>query len=125
MKLYDLLLKTISKMPNGWGETVQVDLTNGWTAPSDGMLLVRIAAQGDVAYISQDSNARYICIYAAGGGNTTSTGAVHKGNKYRISHKGRNVSEVEGFFTPFSYRGGYFSRLIKRLQSLFLKGVVA
>ena len=105
MKLYDLLLKTISKMPNGWGETVQVDLTNGWTAPSDGMLLVRIAAQGDVAYISQDSNARYICIYAAGGGNTTASGIVRKGKRYRVAYKGRNVTTVESFFTPFSYRG--------------------
>ena len=90
MKLYDLLLKTISKMPNGWGETVQVDLTTGWTAPSDGMLLVRIAGQGDVAYIGQGSNDRYICIYAAGGGNATSTGAARKGSRYRIAHKGRN-----------------------------------
>ena len=124
MELFELLKKTISKMPNGWGKTVKVDLTNGWTAPSDGMLLVRIAAQGDVAYIGQDSNDRYICLYAVGGGNTTSTGAVHKGNRYRIAYKGRNVSEVEGFFTPFSYRG-YLYRIIKRLQSLFLKGVMA
>lgn len=125
MELFELLKRVISKMPNGWGKTVKVDFTNGWTAPSDGMLLVRIAAQGDVAYIGQDSNDRYICLYAVGGGNTTSTGAVHKGNRYRIAYKGRNVSEVEAFFTPFSYRGGYLSRLIKRLQSLTFKGVMA
>lgn len=125
MKLYDLLLKTISKMPNGWGETVQVDLTNGWTAPSDGLLLVRIAGASDVAYIGQDSRDNYICLYAYGGGNTTSTGTVRKGSRYRISYKGRNVSTIEGFFTPFYYRGGYLSRLVNFLQSLLSKGVMA
>lgn len=125
MKLYDLLLKTISKMPRGWGETVQVDLTNGWTAPSDGMLLVRIDGRGDVAYIGQESKERYICLYAYGGGTATSSGVVRKGKRYEITYKGQNVSTVEGFFTPFSYRGGYFYRLIKRLQSLTFKGVMA
>lgn len=125
MKLYDLLLKTISKMPNGWGETIKVDLTNGWTAPCDGLLLVKIAADGDVTYIGQDNKDRYICLYAYGGGNATSSGIVHKGKRYKTTYKGSRVSTVEGFFTPFSYRGGYFSRLIKRLQSLLFKGVMA
>lgn len=125
MKLYDLLQKTISKMPNGWGETVQVNLTNGWTAPSDGILTSKIAAQNDVMYIGQGSNDRYMCAYAYGGGNTTTSGIVRKGERYRIAYKGGNVSTVECFFTPFSYRGGYFSRLIKRLQSLTFKGVMA
>ena len=106
MKLFELLKKTISKMPNGWGETVQVDLTNGWTAPSDGMLLVRIAGDGDVAYIGQGSKERYICMFAYGGGNATSSGVVRKGERYKITYKGRNVSTIEVFFTPFSYRGG-------------------
>lgn len=105
MKLFELLLKTISKMPNGWGETIKVDLTNGWTAPSDGMLLVKIAADSDVAYIGQGSNDRYICLYAYNGANSTSTGAVYKGKKYSLAYKGRKVSTVESFFTPFSYRG--------------------
>ena len=106
MELFEILKKTISKMPRGWGETVKVDLTNGWTAPSDGLLLVKIAAQSDVAYIGQDNRESYICLYAYGGGNATSTGIVRKGGKYRITDKGRNVTTIEGFFTPFSYRGG-------------------
>ena len=105
MELFELLKRAISKIPNGWGETVQVDLTNGWTAPGDGMLLVRIAAQGDVAYIGQDSNDRYICLYAYGGANTTSSGVARKGERYRIAYKGRDVSTIEAFYTPFSYRG--------------------
>lgn len=125
MELFELLKKTISKMPRGWGETVQVNLTSGWTAPSDGMLMSKIAAQNDVMYIGQGSNDRYMCAYAYGGGNATTSGIVRKGERYRIAYKGGNVSTVECFFTPFSYRGGYFSRLIKRLQSLFLKGVIA
>lgn len=125
MKLFELLKKTISKMPNGWGETVQVDLTNGWTAPCDGLLLVKITAQNDVAYIGRGNESRYICMYAYGGGNTTCSGVARKGERYNIAYKGRNVSTVECLFTPFSYRGGYLSRLIKRLQSLLLRGVMA
>lgn len=125
MKLVDILEKAFSKMPTGWGETVKVDLTYGWTAPCDGLLLVKIAAQNDVAYIGRGNESRYICMYAYGGGNTTCSGVARKGERYNIAYKGRNVSTVECLFTPFSYRGGYFSRLIKRLQSLFLKGVVA
>lgn len=125
MKLYDLLLKTISKMPNGWSETVRVDLTSGWTAPSDGLLLVKVSAQNDVAYIGQESKERYICIFGYGGASSTSTGVAYKGKKYRITYRGRNVTDIEVYFTPFSYRGGYLSRLIKRLQSLAFKGVMA
>lgn len=124
MKLVDILEKAFSKMPTGWGETVKVDLTNGWTAPSDGMLLVKISADGDVAYIGQENEERYICIFAYNGGNTTASGIVRKGKRYRVAYKGRNVTTVESFFTPFSYRG-HFSRLIKRLQSLTFKGVIA
>lgn len=125
MELFELLKRAISKMPNGWGETVKVDLTYGWTAPCDGLLLVKIAAQNDVAYIGRESESRYICMYAYGGGNTTCSGVARKGERYSITHKGRNVSTVECLFTPFSYRGGYFSRLINYLQSLFSKGVMA
>ena len=125
MKLFELLQKTISKMPNGWGETVQIDLTGGWTAPSDGLLLVKVSAQSDVAYIGQESKERYICIFGYGGASSTSTGAAYKGKKYRITYRGRNVTDIEAYFTPFSYREGYLSRLIKRLQSLTFKGVMA
>lgn len=125
MTLFELLKKTISKMPNGWGETIKVDLTNGWTAPGDGLLLVRIAGQGDVAYIGRGSESRYICLYAYGGGNTTSSGVACKGERYNITYKGRNVSTVEAYFTPFSYRGGCPSRLVNFSQSLFFKGVMA
>lgn len=106
MKLVDILEKAFSKMPTGWGETVKVDLTNGWTAPSDGMLLVKISADGDVAYIGRGNESRYICMYAYGGGNTTCSGVARKGERYNIAYKGRNVSTVECLFTPFSYRGG-------------------
>ena len=105
MKLYNLLEKIIKKMPNGWGKTVQVDLTNDWTAPSDGMLMLRITADNDVLYLGQGSNNNYICAYAYGGGNTTNSGIVRKGERYRIAYKGGNVSTVECFFTPLSYRG--------------------
>jgi hypothetical protein len=125
MELFELLKKTISKMPTGWGETVKVDLTYGWTAPCDGLLLVKIAGQNDVAYIGRGSEDRYLCIYAYGGGNATTSGVARKGERYNIAYKGRNVSTVECLFTPFSYRGGYFSRLVKRLQSLTFKGVMA
>ena len=125
MELFELLKKTISKIPNGWGKTVQVDLTSGWIAPSDGMLMLEITAQNDVVYVGQGSKDRYICTYAYGGGNATSSGIARKGERYKITYKGRNVSTIEVFFTPFSYRGGCLYRLIKRLQSLFLKGVKA
>lgn len=125
MKLFDLLLNTISKMPNGWGETVQVDLTNGWTAPSDGLLVIHVSAQSDVTYIGNERMDRYICTYAYGGGETTTSGVARKGERYKITYKGRNVYTVESFFTPFSYRGGYLSRLMKRLKSLAFKGVMA
>lgn len=125
MKLFELLQKTISKMPNGWGETVQVDLTNGWTAPSDGILVLEISAQGDVAYVSNGQNRTYISVYAYGGGVCASSNIARKGERYQISHKGSNVTATYAYFTPFSYRGGYLSRLIKRLQSLIFKGVMA
>lgn len=125
MELFELLKKTISKMPKGWGETVPVDLTNGWIAPSDGMLMLEITAQNDVAYLGQGSKDRYICAYAYGGGNATASGIVRKGERYKITYKGRNVSMAECLFTPFSYRGGWLSRLVNFLQSLFLKGVKA
>ena len=124
MELFELLKKTISKMPNGWGKTVQVDLTNGWIAPSDGMLMLEITAQNDVVYVGQGSKDRYICTYAYGGGNATSSGIVRKGERYKITYKGRNVSTVE-VFSPHFHIGGYLSRLINFLQSLFLKGVMA
>ena len=125
MELFELLKKTISKMANGWSETVQVDLTSEWTAPSDGLLMLGITAQNDVVYVGQGSKDRYICTYAYGGGNATASGIVRKGERYKITYKGRNVSMVECLFTPFSYRGGYFSRLINFLQSLLFKGVIA
>ncbi len=125
MKLVDILEKAFCKMPNGWGETIKVDLTNGWTAPSDGMLMLGITAQNDVVYVGQGSKNRYICAYAYGGGTATASGIVRKGERYRITYKGRNVSAVEGLFTPFSYRGGWLSRLVNFLQSLLFKGVMA
>lgn len=106
MKLFELLQKTISKMPNGWGETVQVDLTNGWTAPSDGILVLEISAQGDVAYVSNGQNRTYISVYAYGGGVCASSNIARKGERYQISHKGSNVTATYAYFTPFSYRGG-------------------
>lgn len=125
MELFELLKKTISKIPNGWGKTVQVDLTSGWIAPSDGMLMLEITAQHDVVYVGQGSKDRYICTYAYGGGNATSSGIVRKGERYKITYKGRNVSMVECLFTPFSYRGGWLSRLVNFLQSLLFKRVMA
>lgn len=125
MKLFELLKKTISKMPNGWGERLKVDLTKDWTAPCDGLLWVKVSAQSDIAYIGQDSEDRYMGTYAYGGASSTNIGAVHKGKRYRISYRGQRVSNIEAYFTPFSYRGGYLSRIIKRLQSLTFKGVMA
>lgn len=125
MELFELLKKIISKMPNGWSETVQVDLTSEWTAPSDGMLMLEITAQNDVVYVGQGSKDRYICTYACNGGNATASGIVRKGERYKITYKGRNVSTVECLFTPFYYRVGYLTRLINLLQSLSFKGVMA
>lgn len=125
MELFELLKKTINKMPRGWGETTEVNLSSWWTAPSDGMLMLGITAQNDVVYVGQGSKDRYICAYAYGGGNATASGIVRKGERYRITYKGRNVSAVEGLFTPFSYRGGWLSRLVNFLQSLLFKGVMA
>ena len=125
MELFELLKKTISKMPRGWGETVQIDLTNSWTAPCDGILVFEISARGDVAYVSNGQNRTHISVYAYGGGVGTSSNIARKGEKYQISHKGSNVTTTYAYFTPFSYRGGYLSRLIKRLQSFFFKGVIA
>ncbi|MDD7512793.1 MAG: hypothetical protein PUK14_02765, partial [Clostridiales bacterium] len=123
--LFELLKKTISKMPNGWGETVQVNLTNGWTAPCDGLLTFEAQGVGDLAYVSNGKNRRYIAVYAFAGGFGTSSNIARKGETYKISHKGANITEIYTYFTPFSYRGGYLPRLMKRLQSLFLKGVTA
>lgn len=106
MKLYDLLLKTISKMPNGWGETVQVDLTNDWTAPCDGLLVLKTQGQGDLTYVSNGKNSAYIAAYAFGGGVGTSSNIARRGETYKISHKGKNITSVYAYFTPFSYRGG-------------------
>lgn len=106
MKLFELLQKTINKMPNGWGETIKVDLTNGWIAPCDGILVFEISARGDVAYVSNGQNRTYISIYTYGGGVGTSSNIARKGEKYQISHKGSNVTATYAYFTPFSYRGG-------------------
>lgn len=125
MKLFDLLLNTISKMPTGWGETVQVNLANGWTAPSDGLLVLEVAGKGDLAYVSNGRNGTYIAVYAYGGGTSTSSNLARKGETYRMTHKGPDILKTYAYFTPFSYRGGYLSRLIKRLQSLTFKGVMA
>ena len=125
MKLYDLLLKTISKMPRGWGEMIKVDLTNGWTAPCDGLLVLEGQGRGDIAYISNGKNRTYIAVYTHAGGVGTSSNIARKGETYKISYKGANISGVYTYFTPFSYRGGYLYRLIKRLQSLTFKGVMA
>ena len=125
MKLYDLLLKTISKMPNGWGETVQVDLTSGWTAPCDGLLGFEAWGAGDVAYVSSGKNDRYIAVYVFGGGSGTSSNVARKGETYKISYKGARIAGINAYFTPFSYRGGYFSRLVNFLRSLLFKGVIA
>lgn len=125
MKLYDLLLKTISKMPNGWEKTIKVDLTNGWTAPCDGLLVLETRGQGDLTYISNGKNGTYIAAYAFAGGVGTSSNVARKGETYKIEHKGAYITDIYTYFTPFSYRGGYLSRLIKRLQSLLFKGVIA
>lgn len=106
MELFKLLKKTISKMPNGWGETIKVDLTNGWTAPSDGLLAFEAWGQSDVTYISNGKNDRYIAVYAFGGGSATSSNVARKGETYKISYKGANIAGIQVFFTPFSYRGG-------------------
>lgn len=125
MKLYDLLLKTISKMPNGWGETVQVDLTNDWTAPCDGLLTFEARGGGDLVYVSNGENKKYIAVYAFAGGSGTSSNIARKGTTYKISHKGANIVDTYAYFTPFSYRGGCLYRLVKFLQSLTFKGVTA
>lgn len=125
MKLFELLQKTISKMPNGWGETVQVDLTNDWTAPCDGLLSFEAWGRGDIAYVSNGKNRTYIAVYAFAGGRGTSSNVARKGETYKIVHKGANISDTYAYFTPFSYRGGWLSRLVNFLQSLFLKGVMA
>lgn len=125
MELFELLKKTISKMPRGWGETIKVDLTNGWTAPSDGLLAFEAWGQNGVAYVSNGKNDRYIAVYAFGGGSGTSSNIAKRGTTYKISHKGSNIVGVYACFTPFSYRGGYLSRLIKRLQLLLFKEVIA
>lgn len=125
MKLVDLLLKMISKMPNGWSETVQVDLTSGWTAPSDGLITLEASGRGDVAYVSNGQNGTYIAVYAYGGGVSSSSNVARKGETYKISYRGRELTAVYAYFTPFSYRGGYLSRLTNSLQSLFSKGVMA
>lgn len=125
MKLFELLKRAISKMPRGWGETVQIDLTNGWTAPCDGLLTFEASGQGDLAYVSSSKNSTHIAVYAFAGGTGSSSNIAKKGETYKIEHKGANISYTGAYFTPFSYRGGYLTRLIKRLQSLFLKGVMA
>lgn len=125
MELFELLKKTISKMPNGWGETIKVDLTNGWTAPCDGLLTFEASGQNDLAYVSSNKNRTHIAVYAFAGGTGSSSNIAKKGETYKIEHKGANISYIGAYFTPFSYRGGYFSRLIKRLQSLTFKGVAA
>ena len=106
MKLFDLLLKTISKMPKGWGETVKVDLTGWWTAPCDGILTLR-ARGGGVAYLSMKGVSDvYIGVYAFGGGTSTSSNIAKKGNLYLVSYKGPDITEAVVYFTPFAYRGG-------------------
>lgn len=106
MELFELLKKTISKMPRGWGETIKVDLTNGWTAPCDGLLAFEAWGQNDVAYVSNGTNGTYIAVYAFGGGRSTSSNVARKGETYKIRHKGANISDTYAYFTPFSYRGG-------------------
>ena len=125
MKLFDLLLKTISKMPNGWGKTIEVNLTNGWTAPCDGVLILGASGRGDIAYVSDGSNNTYIGVYAYAGGTATSSNIARKGVTYKLAYKGANILSTYAFFTPFSYRGGYLSRLVNFLQSLTFKGVMA
>lgn len=125
MKLVDILEKAFCKMPNGWDETIKVDLTNGWTAPSDGLLSFEAWGREDVAYVSNGKNKTYIAVYAFAGGRSTSSNVARKGETYKIVHKGANITETYAYFTPFPYRGGYLSRLVNHLQSLFSKGVIA
>lgn len=125
MKLYDLLLKTISKMPNGWGKTIKVDLTNGWTAPSDGILKLIIGGDKDMVYVSDKGNSIILAALCLYNGRNSTCAPVKKGEVYKISYRGTTITLVDAYFTPFSYRGGCLYRLIKRLQSLFLKGVMA
>lgn len=106
MKLVDILEKAFCKMPNGWGETIKVDLTNGWTAPSDGLLSFEAWGREDVAYVSNGKNKTYIAVYAFAGGRSTSSNVARKGETYKIVHKGANITETYAYFTPFSYRGG-------------------
>ena len=106
MELFELLKKTISKMPRGWGETVQVNLTSGWTAPCDGLLVLEGQGRGDIAYVSNGKNRTYIAVYTFSGGVGTSSNIARKGETYKISYKGANITEVNTYFTPFSYRGG-------------------
>lgn len=125
MELFELLKKTISKMPTGWGETVEVNLTNGWTPPSDGILKLSIRGDKDVAYIADKTDSVImggLCLY---NGLTSTCAPVKKGEVYKVSYRGPGVKSLETYFTPYSYRGGYLSRLIKRLQSLTFKGVMA
>lgn len=105
MKLFELLLKTISRMPTGWGETIKVDLANGWTAPSDGLLVLEAQGRGDLAYVSNGRNNTYIAVYTFAGGNATSSNIARKGETYKISYKGANIAGIYTYFTPFSYRG--------------------
>lgn len=125
MELFELLKKTISKMPRGWGETVKVDLTNGWTAPSDGILTLGADGRNDLIYVSDGKSGSYIALYTFGGGSATTSNIARKGTTYKIAHRGPNIIEVYAYFTPFSYRGGYLSRLVNFLQSLTFKGVMA
>lgn len=124
MKLFDLLLKTISKMPKGWGETVQVDLTNGWTAPCDGIIQLVAGGRNDTMYVSKGNSRTFLAVYCFSGGYASASGCVRKGDVLRISYKGATVNPFSIYFTPFAYRGG-FSRLANRLQSLTFKGVMA
>ena len=124
MRLYDLLQRMIKKMPKGWGETVQVDLTNGWTAPSDGIVQLIASGRNDTMYVSKGKIDRFLCVYCYGGGSSTTSGCVRKGDILRISYKGTPIGSFNIYFTPFAYRGG-FSRLAECLQSLTFKGVMA
>lgn len=125
MELFELLKKTISKMPRGWGETIEVNLSSGWTAPCDGLLTLEATGRGDLAYVSNGKNKTFIAAYAFAGGKGTSSNIARKGETYKIDHKGANITSIYVYFTPFSYRGGYLYRLINRLQSLTFREVVA
>lgn len=103
MKLFELLQKTISKMPRGWDETIKVDLKNGWTAPSDGILHI-IATGNNVAYISNGKASTYLSVYCWGGGSSSASACAKKGTTYKIEYSGQGVT-VLAMFTPFSYRG--------------------